>query len=87
MQSPDPANGNITLGLSVLRNFDAFANKNWYWIGAGALLAFTVLYNVLFTIALMYLNRKCSLLDQPFKWVTPFTFCLDKAFIFSCLLQ
>ncbi|KAH1052160.1 hypothetical protein GLYMA_08G201300v4 [Glycine max] len=47
---------NTTLGLSVLRNFDVYAKKDWYWIGAAALLGFTVLYNVLFTLALMYLN-------------------------------
>ncbi|KAF8025631.1 hypothetical protein BT93_F2467 [Corymbia citriodora subsp. variegata] len=44
------------LGIAVLKNFDVFPEKNWYWIGAAALLGFTVLYNVLFTFALMYLN-------------------------------
>ncbi|XLQ98847.1 hypothetical protein S83_065046 [Arachis hypogaea] len=53
---PSPTQANLTLGVSTLRNFDAFANKNWYWIGVGSLLAFTILYNVLFTLALMYLN-------------------------------
>ena len=55
MQAED---GNTTLGVAVLRNFDIPNDKNWYWIGAGALLGFTVLFNVLFTFALMYLNRK-----------------------------
>ncbi|XP_027336297.1 ABC transporter G family member 36-like [Abrus precatorius] len=45
-----------TLGLSILRNFDAYSSKGWYWIGAAALLGFTILYNVLFTLALMYFN-------------------------------
>ncbi|GAU24754.1 hypothetical protein TSUD_355830 [Trifolium subterraneum] len=45
-----------TLGLSVLKNFDVYANENWYWIGVGALAVFTVFYNVLFTISLMYLS-------------------------------
>jgi hypothetical protein len=44
------------LGLSVLKNFDVYANENWYWIGVGALAAFTVFYNVLFTLSLMYLS-------------------------------
>ncbi|KAK8645923.1 hypothetical protein V6N13_119727 [Hibiscus sabdariffa] len=51
------ASDNVTsLGIQVLRNFDVPTNKNWYWIGAAALLGFTVLFNVLFTFALMYLN-------------------------------
>ncbi|KAK8641839.1 hypothetical protein V6N13_011212 [Hibiscus sabdariffa] len=51
------ASDNVTsLGVQVLRNFDVPNNKNWYWIGAAALLGFTVLFNVLFTFALMYLN-------------------------------
>ncbi|KAF3943211.1 hypothetical protein CMV_030208 [Castanea mollissima] len=44
------------LGVAVLESFDVFPDKNWYWIGAAALLGFTVLFNVLFTLALMYLN-------------------------------
>ncbi|XP_047177398.1 ABC transporter G family member 36-like, partial [Vigna umbellata] len=45
-----------TLGLSVLRNFDVFAKEEWYWIGAAALFGYVIFYNVLFTLALMYLN-------------------------------
>ncbi|XP_022962387.1 ABC transporter G family member 35-like [Cucurbita moschata] len=44
------------LGLAVLKNFDIFQDKNWFWIGVGALLGFTILFNVLFTLSLMYLN-------------------------------
>ncbi|XP_038885457.1 ABC transporter G family member 42-like isoform X2 [Benincasa hispida] len=44
------------LGLAVLKNFDIFQDRNWFWIGAGALLGLTILFNVLFTLALMYLN-------------------------------
>ncbi|XP_021295062.1 ABC transporter G family member 35-like [Herrania umbratica] len=51
------ASDNVTrLGVAVLRNFDVPNDKNWYWIGAAALLGFTVLFNILFTFALMYLN-------------------------------
>ncbi|KAH6826662.1 ABC-2 and Plant PDR ABC-type transporter family protein [Perilla frutescens var. hirtella] len=48
--------GVTPLGITVLRNFDIFPNKNWYWIGVGALVGFTFLFNILFTFALMYLN-------------------------------
>ncbi|KAH6801487.1 ABC-2 and Plant PDR ABC-type transporter family protein [Perilla frutescens var. hirtella] len=48
--------GVTPLGITILRNFDIFPNKNWYWIGVGALVGFTFLFNILFTFALMYLN-------------------------------
>ncbi|KAL0463859.1 UNVERIFIED_CONTAM: ABC transporter G family member 36 [Sesamum latifolium] len=44
------------IGVAIMNNFDIFVDKNWYWIGVGALLGFTLLFNVLFTLALMYLN-------------------------------
>ncbi|KAF8393439.1 hypothetical protein HHK36_021683 [Tetracentron sinense] len=51
------ASDNVTrLGVAVLENFDVYPQRNWYWIGAAALLGFTVLFNVLFTLSLMYLN-------------------------------
>ncbi|GLU22293.1 hypothetical protein SLE2022_383810 [Rubroshorea leprosula] len=51
------ASDNITkLGVAVLNNFDIYTNENWYWIGVAALFGFTVLFNVLFTFALMYLS-------------------------------
>ncbi|KAK4267406.1 hypothetical protein QN277_024192 [Acacia crassicarpa] len=60
MFAPRWMNKNTTdgrpLGLAVLSVFDVFPEKNWYWIAAGALVGFTILYNVLFTFALMYLN-------------------------------
>ncbi|QCE02316.1 ATP-binding cassette [Vigna unguiculata] len=56
MHPQTSSDGSTTLGLSVLRNFDVFAKEEWYWIGAAALFAFTIFYNVLFTLALMYLN-------------------------------
>ncbi|XP_042517769.1 ABC transporter G family member 36-like [Macadamia integrifolia] len=51
------ASDNITrLGIAVMENFDVFTERNWFWIGSAALLGFTILFNVLFTLALMYLN-------------------------------
>ncbi|KAK3219964.1 hypothetical protein Dsin_013934 [Dipteronia sinensis] len=44
------------LGVAVLKSVDIPAVSYWYWIGAAALFGFIVLFNVLFTIALMYLN-------------------------------
>ncbi|MBA0678047.1 hypothetical protein Goari_019413, partial [Gossypium aridum] len=51
------ASDNVTqLGVQILRNFDVPNDENWYWIGAAALFGFAVLFNVLFTFALMCLN-------------------------------
>lgn len=44
------------LGVAILENSSIFTGKEWYWIATGALLGFTVLFNVLFTLSLMYLN-------------------------------
>ncbi|KAF8400894.1 hypothetical protein HHK36_014197 [Tetracentron sinense] len=51
------ASDNVTrLGIAVLENFGVFPQRNWFWIGAAVLLGFTVLFNILFTLSLMYLN-------------------------------
>ncbi|KAK3130632.1 hypothetical protein QOZ80_6BG0495930 [Eleusine coracana subsp. coracana] len=44
------------LGMALLEGSNIFTDKNWYWIGAAALLGFTIFFNVLFTLSLMYLN-------------------------------
>ncbi|CAH8388401.1 unnamed protein product [Eruca vesicaria subsp. sativa] len=44
------------LGLAVLEMFDAFTDPNWYWIGVGVILSFTILFNILVTLALAFLN-------------------------------
>uniref|UniRef100_A0A2N9FEM7 ABC transporter domain-containing protein n=1 Tax=Fagus sylvatica TaxID=28930 RepID=A0A2N9FEM7_FAGSY len=50
------SSNNTKLGVALLNKFDVPHYKYWYWIGATALLAFTMLFNVLFTFSLMYLN-------------------------------
>ncbi|KAI3697943.1 hypothetical protein L6452_31049 [Arctium lappa] len=44
------------LGVVVLRNFGVTPDRNWFWIGAAALLGLAVLFNILFTFALAYLD-------------------------------
>ena len=56
--------GNGSLGVALLKARSLFPQSYWYWIGIGALLGYTVLFNLLFTIFLTYLNRKPSC----FKW-------------------
>ncbi|KAB5574280.1 hypothetical protein DKX38_001474 [Salix brachista] len=50
------SNNTIRLGTAVLKNFDVYTDKNWYWIGTAAILGFAVLFNILFTFALAYLS-------------------------------
>lgn len=50
------SDNSTTLGIAVLDDYDIFPEKRWYWIGAAALIGFAVLFNVLFTFSLMYLD-------------------------------
>ncbi|GER36151.1 ABC transporter family pleiotropic drugresistance protein [Striga asiatica] len=55
------ASDNTTrLGTATLNHFNIPPDENWYWIGLIALIGFTILFNVLFTISLMYLNPLVS---------------------------
>ncbi|KAF7147146.1 hypothetical protein RHSIM_Rhsim03G0245700 [Rhododendron simsii] len=47
---------NLSLGEAVLKVRSLFPQSYWYWIGVGVLLGYTVLFNILFTIFLTYLN-------------------------------
>ena len=57
--NPDPSIPEPTVG-KVLRNRGMFKEDYWYWICVGALLGFSVLFNISFIIALTFLNRKQS---------------------------
>ncbi|KAL6839179.1 hypothetical protein ACP4OV_031070 [Aristida adscensionis] len=47
---------NETLGVQVLKSHGVFPKAHWYWIGFGALIGFTMLFNTLFTLALTCLR-------------------------------
>ncbi|KAF5193457.1 Pleiotropic drug resistance abc transporter [Thalictrum thalictroides] len=55
-----PPNKTVTLGIEVLESRGIFTSASWYWIGAGALLGYIVLFNGVFTLALAYLNPGTS---------------------------
>ncbi|KAG9149461.1 hypothetical protein Leryth_022202 [Lithospermum erythrorhizon] len=50
------SNSSLPLGEALLKARSLFPQSYWYWIGLGALLGYTILFNVLFTFALTYLN-------------------------------
>ncbi|CAL1385159.1 unnamed protein product [Linum trigynum] len=45
-----------TLGTKILKFRGFFADPNWYWIGVLALLAFTIIFQLGFALALTFLN-------------------------------
>ncbi|KAI3912940.1 hypothetical protein MKW92_048293 [Papaver armeniacum] len=47
---------NETLGETVIKSRGFYADPSWYWIGVGALLGYVILFNLVFTLALTYLN-------------------------------
>ncbi|KAM1283092.1 hypothetical protein ACFX13_026834 [Malus domestica] len=49
-------NETIPLGEALLRARSLFPQSYWFWIGAGALIGYTILFNMLFTFFLAYLN-------------------------------
>ncbi|XP_044481157.1 pleiotropic drug resistance protein 1-like isoform X1 [Mangifera indica] len=44
------------IGVAVMKSRGFFPYSYWYWIGAGALVGFTLLFNFGYTLALTYLN-------------------------------
>lgn len=51
-----PAGQNETLGVQALKARGFFPYAYWYWIGVGALIGFILLFNILYSVALTYLN-------------------------------
>ncbi|MFS8000103.1 putative ABC-type xenobiotic transporter [Helianthus anomalus] len=48
---------NVTrVGIAILENMDIPTQESWFWISIASLAGFVVLFNVLFTLALMYLD-------------------------------
>ncbi|XP_057870079.1 ABC transporter G family member 36 isoform X2 [Cryptomeria japonica] len=51
-----PYSSNTSIGLHVLESRGLLKEAHFYWISVGALVGFTVLFNILLTVALTYLN-------------------------------
>ncbi|KAG2598998.1 ABC transporter G family member 36 [Panicum virgatum] len=62
---------NDTLGVQTLKSRGVFPEAKWYWIGFGAMIGFTILFNALFTLALTYLkpygNSRTSVSEEELK--------------------
>ena len=47
-----------TVGKALLKARGMFVDGYWYWICVGALMGFSLLFNICFIVALTYLDRK-----------------------------
>lgn len=56
----DPRINEPTVGKVLLKSRGFFVDDYWYWICIGALLGFSLLFNILFIAALTWLNRKSN---------------------------
>ncbi|CAI0410734.1 unnamed protein product [Linum tenue] len=54
--NPDPRILEATIGKAILKVRGMFVENKWYWISIGALIGFTMIYNICFVIALTYLD-------------------------------
>uniref|UniRef100_A0A0E0M6E0 ABC transporter domain-containing protein n=1 Tax=Oryza punctata TaxID=4537 RepID=A0A0E0M6E0_ORYPU len=48
--------GNTTVGTNILISHSLPTEDRWFWIGVGVLLAYSIFFNILFTLALAFLN-------------------------------
>ncbi|KAF0930606.1 hypothetical protein E2562_033770 [Oryza meyeriana var. granulata] len=48
--------GNTTVGTNILISHSFPTEDHWFWIGVGVLLAYSIFFNILFTLALAFLN-------------------------------
>ncbi|CAN1807333.1 ABC transporter G family member 40 [Linum perenne] len=53
-----PPNSTESLGVQVLRSRGFFTEPHWYWLGVGANIGFLFLFNIVFAIALTFLDSK-----------------------------
>ncbi|KAL0345245.1 UNVERIFIED_CONTAM: ABC transporter G family member 32 [Sesamum radiatum] len=51
-------NSTQSLGKALLKARNLFPESYWYWIGVGALVGYTILFNILFTLFLSKLSQK-----------------------------
>ncbi|KAG5086474.1 hypothetical protein JHK82_053871 [Glycine max] len=49
-------NSTTPLGVQVLKSRGFFTQSKWYWIGVGALIGYTIVFNIAYILALTYLN-------------------------------
>ncbi|PKA64540.1 Pleiotropic drug resistance protein TUR2 [Apostasia shenzhenica] len=61
----DATKSNKTIGVQVLESRGLFPESKWFWIGAAALVGYVLLFNVVYTAALTFLDKRGMVL--PFE--------------------
>ncbi|EPS72570.1 hypothetical protein M569_02187, partial [Genlisea aurea] len=56
-----------SLGIQVLKTGQFFTESYWYFIGLGALICMSLLYNLGYVLALSFLNRENDVMILPFE--------------------
>ncbi|KAF5193110.1 Abc transporter g family member, partial [Thalictrum thalictroides] len=56
--------GNNTVGYNVLHLHGLPSADYWYWIGVGTLLAYALIFNIVVTLALAYLNPRSQMSER-----------------------
>ncbi|KAM6585867.1 hypothetical protein CsatB_012869 [Cannabis sativa] len=59
-------NSTEPLGIAVLKSRAFFVHAYWYWLGLGALIAFVLVFNIFYSLALTYLDSIGR--PQAVKW-------------------
>ncbi|KAK3226771.1 hypothetical protein Dsin_006633 [Dipteronia sinensis] len=77
--NPDPSSGVKTIGKLLLKNRSFFTEDYMFWVCIGALFGFSILFNILFIVALTFLGRKFSHLIQVH------IFCIYMETDFQCI--
>ncbi|KAL8225145.1 hypothetical protein R6Q57_017702 [Mikania cordata] len=54
---------NTTVGYGVLKFHHLPTEEYWYWLGVGALLLYALFFNIIVTLTLAYLKRKCLFIN------------------------
>ncbi|KAM0000591.1 putative ABC-type sulfate transporter [Helianthus debilis subsp. tardiflorus] len=52
----DPRINASTVGKALLKSRSFYTEEHWFWISVGALLGFSIIFNILFIVALTFLN-------------------------------
>ncbi|CAI0473625.1 unnamed protein product [Linum tenue] len=55
-----PPNSTESLGIQVLRSRGFFTEPHWYWLGVGATFGFLFLFNIVFVLALTFLDKSLT---------------------------
>ncbi|KAI3678493.1 hypothetical protein L6452_37788 [Arctium lappa] len=58
---------NTTVGYSVLHFHSLPTDDNWYWLGVGVLLLYALVFNIIVTLTLAYLNLTASFCTTALK--------------------